>query len=171
MPALQILKPIHSRTQKFRDTFFPNSIDMWLNHTSSFHKNHIHHSSVRKSLLSIIKPKKALIFGIHDYKGLKYLTQLRVNNNNLNYYKFNHNFKDTLSPDCSCLDGVEDTAHFLLSCIKFKKQRDILTNSISKLIKVNFDTFTGILELCCVILFHAENLRNFNLNSCAHTFY
>ena len=61
----------------------------------------------KTKLLSIIRPPAKSVFGIHDPSGLSYLTQV-------NFHKFNHNFRDTINPMRPTNDGIEDTEHFLL---------------------------------------------------------
>ena len=65
------------------------------------------------------RPNAKSIFGIHDPIGLPYLTQLRTGLSKLNYYKFKHNFKDTINPMCLSNDGVEDAEHFFLHCSSY----------------------------------------------------
>ena len=65
-PALQILLPLKSRTIKFKESFFPNSIDSWLNNTSVCQKNMKHHLTIRKSILKNLRPIKPSNFGILD---------------------------------------------------------------------------------------------------------
>ena len=55
-----------------------------------------------------MSPPKTNNFKILDNIGVRYLTQLRVGLNDLNRYKFDHNFDDTIDPMCSVNDGVED---------------------------------------------------------------
>ena len=56
------------------------------------------------------------IFAIHDTKGLKLLTRLRLNFSHLNEHKFRHGFKDSVDPMCKCGVETELTLHFLLRC-------------------------------------------------------
>ena len=77
----------------------------------------------KSKLLSKIRSPAKSVFGIHDPKGLSYITQLRVGHSALNFPKFKHNFRDTINPMCPTNDGVEDTEHFLLHCPSFDEER------------------------------------------------
>ena len=75
------------------------------------------------------------LFGIHDPKGLSYLTQVRVGLSKLKFHKFKHNFKDTINTMCPTNDGIEDTKHSLLLCTSFHAQRRDLFAEIVELIR------------------------------------
>ena len=74
------------------------------------------------------------MFGIHDPKGLSYLTQLRVGLSKLNFHNFKHNFRDTINPMCPISDGIEDTEHYLL-CHLFDVQRQDLLTRVAELLR------------------------------------
>ena len=58
-------------------SFFPDAITSWNNVITHF--NDIPSFSVlKKHSLSLIRPKKKCIFGIHDHLELRYMFQLRV---------------------------------------------------------------------------------------------
>ena len=81
----------------------------------------------KKKFLSVICPPGKPCYGIHDPKGLSFLTQLSVGLSKLNYHKFKHNFRDTTNPMCPTNDVIEDTEHFLLLCPHFGvHRRDLL---------------------------------------------
>ena len=50
-------------------------------------------------------------FSIFDALSLKLLTCFRLNCSNFNEYNFRHNFRETVSPMCSCGAEVETTDH------------------------------------------------------------
>ena len=84
--------------------------------------------------MSRIPPPAKSVYGIHDPKGLSYLTQLRVSLRKLNFHKFKHNFRGAINPMCLTSDGIEDTDHFLLPCPSFDIQRqDLLTGMVELL--------------------------------------
>ena len=73
-------------------SFFPDAIISWNNVLNHF--NDIPSFSVLKNhILSLIRPKKKCIFGIHDPFGTC-----------------------TPSDKCFCNQGIEDTDHFLFLC-------------------------------------------------------
>ena len=92
--------------------------------------------------LGKIKPKKKETYDVFDNKGLRQLTLLRLDLNPLNYYKFNHNFRDTHDPMCICNNGVEDTEHFLLNCHDFTQIRNTLMSNVSQKLNVDILSFT-----------------------------
>ena len=85
--------------------------------------------------MSIIRPPAKSVFGIHDPKGLSYLTQLRVCLSKLNFHKFKHNFRNTINPMCPTSDGIEDTEHYLLLCPSFDAQRQDLLARVAELLR------------------------------------
>ena len=70
----------------------------------------------KKELLKFIRPDPHSTYNIHDSKGLKLLTRLRLGLSHLGDQKFRHNFQDSVSPMCSCGQAIETTIHFLLHC-------------------------------------------------------
>ena len=76
----------------------------------------------RKHLLSFIRRKANNIFNIHNAKGIKLLTSLRVVFSHLKEHKFRHNCVDAINPLCSCGNFVESTTHFFLHCTHFTNQ-------------------------------------------------
>ena len=66
-------------------------------------------SIFKKNLFSQIRPPANSLYGIHNPKGIAYLTQLRVGLSKLIFHKFRYNFKDTINPMCPVNDGIEDT--------------------------------------------------------------
>ena len=70
----------------------------------------------KETIISFLRPKENCVFAIHDTKGLKLLTRLRLNFSHLNEHKFRHGFKDTVDPVCKCGVETETTLHFLLRC-------------------------------------------------------
>ena len=83
----------------------------------------------------IIRPLPKSIFGVHDPKGLSYLTQLRVGLCKMNFHKFRHNFRDTINPMCISNDGIEDTEHFLLLFPTLDIQRGDLLAGVLALVR------------------------------------
>ena len=82
-----------------------------------------------------IRPPANSVYGIHNPKGIAYLTQLRVGLSKLNFHKFKHNFQDTVNPMCSINDGIEDTEHFLLLCNSFTEQRHDLLAGVNDVLE------------------------------------
>ena len=97
--------------------------------------------TLKASILGKIEPKRKETLDVLDKNGLRYLTQLRLGLNPLNYYKFNHNFRDTHDPICESNDGIEDAEHFLLNWHEFIHIRNTLMSNVSQNINVDFHSF------------------------------
>ena len=120
---------IRTRTDKFKASFFPNSLHEW----SKLDTDTRTSPSIyvfKSKLLSLIRPISNSVFSIYDPRGLALLTQLRVGLSNLNLHMFRHNFRDVISPMCPVNDGPEDTEHYLLLCHSFDEQRRDLLASV-----------------------------------------
>ena len=105
------------------NSFFSDAITSWNNAITPF--NDIPSFSVlRIHILSLIRPKKKCIFGIHNPLGLRY--QLRATQISQKC----HNFFDTPSDKCLCNQGIEDRNRFLFSCSFFATRRATLAINI-----------------------------------------
>ena len=125
---------IRCQSSRYMSSFFPDAITSWNNIITHF-VNIPSINILKDHLLSLIRPKKKNIFGIHDPLGLRYLTQLRVGLSFLRYHKKCHNFIDTPSDKCLCTHGIEDTNHFLFSCTFFAAQRATLASSVIQILQ------------------------------------
>ena len=114
--------------------FFPNAITSW-NNIITYFENIPSFSILKNHILTLIRPKKKSIFGIHDPQGLRKLFQLRVGLSPLRHHKKCHNFIDTPSDICFCHQGIEDTKHFLFSCTLFANQRLTLIATITEILR------------------------------------
>ena len=91
-----IYHEIRGNTDRYMDSFFPDSIKSWNNITSELHFcNNI--ITFKKSLLVFVRDNPKSIFGIHNPIGLKHLFRLRLGLSPLKQHKFRHNFADTLN--------------------------------------------------------------------------
>ena len=129
-----VIGRLKARTEKFKSSFYPNCLAEW-NKLEPELRLAPSAAVFKKKLLAKIRPPAKSVFGIHDPKGLSYLTQLRVGLSKLNFHKFKHNFRDTINPMCPTNDGIEDTEHFLLLCPSFDAQRRDLFAGIVELIR------------------------------------
>ena len=106
---------IRCKSDRYMSSFFPDGINSWNNVIA--HVKTIPTIDVLKNhILSLIRPPKKCIFGIHDPLGLRFLFQLRVGLSLLGCHKKRHNFVDTSVDKCSCYYRSEVTDHFLFSC-------------------------------------------------------
>ena len=51
----------------------------------------------------------------------------------LREHKFNHNFQDTINPQCSCSLGSESATHFFLCCQNFTDLHKCLMNKLIRI--------------------------------------
>ena len=123
-----VVGQIRARTEKFKASFYPHCLLEW-NKLDPEIRTSPTVGIFKKKLCAQIRPPANSVYGIHDPKGVAYLTQLRVGLSILNFHKFRHNFRDTMNPMCPINDGIEDTEHFLLLCDSFKEHRcNLLTD-------------------------------------------
>ena len=85
----------------------------------------------REIILSFIRPKGNFVFAIHDTKGLKLLSRLRLNFSYLNKHRFRHGFRDMVDPMCKWGLESETTLPFLLCWRLYSAIRAELLDDIS----------------------------------------
>ena len=127
---------IRARTEKFKSSFYPHCLMEW-NSLDPETRVSPSVNNFKKLLTSKIRPSGKSVFGIYDRKGIAYLTQLRVGLSQLNFHKFQHNFKDTVDALCPISDCIEDTEHFLLYCDSFKEPRRDLLADVETVFQAN----------------------------------
>ena len=147
---------ITARTDRIQFSFYPSCTSEW-NKLEPEVRLVSSPTNFKNMLLSRVCPSANAVFGIYDPIGLSYLTQLIVDLNNLNLHKFQHKFKDTLSPMCPASDGVEDVEHFLLQCLAFAAQRQDLLPKVAELLHP-FPNFTNLsTEALVQLLAYGDN--------------
>ena len=101
-------KTLRCRTELFRNSFLPFTINEW-NRPDSDIKNSDCCTIFRKKLLGFIRPAGNSMNGIYDPFGLvKLINRLRLGFSDLQEHKFRHNFADTVNP-FSCTIETENT--------------------------------------------------------------
>ena len=95
------MKKIRARTKSFESAFLPYCIKEWLNLGDEI-RSMESSKQFKKTILDFIRLKENSVYAIHEMSGLKLLTRLRLSFSHLNEHKFQHNFKDTFNPICSC---------------------------------------------------------------------
>ena len=119
------------RTDAFKNYFFPytrvecNKLDLGFRRSKSY-------AIVRNALLKIDRSNQCSIYRIHNPVRLKLLTRLTLGLSHLNEHRFNHNFRSSINPLCSCSLPIESTTHFLLHCHHFSNIQSTLLNSINE---------------------------------------
>ena len=115
-------------------------------------------SVLKKKLFSQIRPPANSVYGIHNPKGIAFLTQLRMGLRKLNFHKFKHNFKDTINPMCPVNDGIEDTEHFLLLCNSFRQQRCSLLAGVNDVLRACGHSGNANINMLQLLLYGNKNL-------------
>ena len=121
------LPTFHCRTDCFRNSFFPSTLNDWFNLDVEI-RNSESLAIFKTKLVSFIRPVSSNVYNIFDHVGLKLLTRLRLGFSHLNEHRFRHNFQDCINPLCSCSLDIEDTSHYLLHCHHFVQHRIDLMN-------------------------------------------
>ena len=124
---------IIARTQRYKNTFFPNAITTWNNIIANI-QGIITINQFKNIILKFIRPNDKPFYGIHDPIGLHYLFQMRTELSPLKSHKHRHKFRDTPTDICNCLEGIEDNKHFLLDCLQFIIQRQIMTINVMNIL-------------------------------------
>ena len=114
-------------------SFFPDAITSW-NNIITYFGDIPTIDKLKDHILSLVRPKRKCVFGIHDPLCLRYLFQLRVSLSPLRRHKKRYNFIDTPSDKCHCNHGIEDSKHFLFSCPIFATQRVTLMTSVNSIL-------------------------------------
>ena len=100
----------------FKNSFFPSAVSDWNNLDPT-----------------LIRPSPNNVFDCNKYKGIRYITRLRVGKAHLREHKFKHSFQYWLNPICSCGLDIESTSHFLLHCPTFNDERYTLLSTLNKI--------------------------------------
>ena len=153
---VNVFREFKCRTDRYMNSFFPNAIVSWNNIITHF-EDFPSFDSLKKHILSLFRPKKRDIFGVHDPAGLRCLFQLRVGLSPLRSHKKRHNFADT-PENCLCDEGIEDTHHFLLFCPLYTTQRTTLIASVNEILLMNnLPVFENSIHL---LLYGHDSLKN-----------
>ena len=151
------MKHIASRTESFKSSFYPDSLSEW-NKLDPTIRDSSSVNVFKKKIFSIIRPPAKSVYGIHDPKGVAYLTQLRVGLSKLNCQKFKHNFKDTINPMCPVNDGREDTEHLLLLCNSFQEQRHALLAGVNDVLAAYEYSVSSNSDMLELLLYGSKHL-------------
>ena len=90
--------------------------------------------TLKKRILSFIRPSPNSAFNCHNPKGIKIPSRLRLGLSHLREHKFKHSFQDSLNPFCSCGKvEVEASSHYLLHCSNYSEERLALLNTIKSI--------------------------------------
>ena len=134
--STNVLKTIFCRTDRYRHSFFPDSVLAW-NGIGPELRSAKSISVFKKNVLNIIRPVKKGLFNIHHPNGIKWIFQLRVGLSPLKSHKKSHGFMDTQNDLCECLLNAESTHHFLLKCPNYLEQRRELFKTVNSILQAN----------------------------------
>ena len=127
-----IISNIKTRSNFFRNSFFPSTITEW-NKLDCDIRNSDSLNIFKLSLLKFVRPVANSVFDINNPYDLKLLTRLRLGLSHLRYHKFRHNFQDCINPICDCGLETETTTHFLLHCPLFQSAGQSLLMNFKKI--------------------------------------
>jgi len=155
-----VLNNIRCNTDRYSDSFYPNSIKSW-NDIGPELRNSPNILSFKKSILSLIRPLSKSIFNIYNPPVIKTLFQLRVGLSPLHDHKMRHNFKDTPSSKCIECKQTENCEHFFLHCTRFVEARKSFFNSILAI----YPNFVNLIQKDKVNLFlYGDKSLSFDIN-------
>ena len=114
------------------NSFFPLPIIEWnkLDHNI---RNCSSCNIFRKSTLKFIRPSADKFFNSHNFKGIKFITRLRLGLNELWEHKFQHSFQDSLNPFCNCGLNIVLTVHYPLHCPTYITERSTLLSTMENI--------------------------------------
>ena len=144
-------EPNISRTKRFSNTYFQNSINEWNSLDVSTRKCGTV-SQFKTKLINLVRPPKKSTFKIHDINCIKLLTRLRVGFSDL---RFRHNF-NCASPLCLCQTGIEDNEHYSLHCPRFAHQHKIMLDLVCRITNINIMRQSS-KELCNLLRYGDSN--------------
>ena len=101
--------------------------------------------------MCLIRPAKRSLFGIHDIEGVRLLTRLPVEFNDLRENKFTHDFQCS-SPVRCCQTLIENNEHFLLHRPRFSNHRRNPLDIVSNVVDVDSENLSSI-DLCNLLLY------------------
>ena len=116
--------------------FFPSTIMQWnkLDRLDREIKNSESILTLKKRILSFIRPTANSTFNCHNPRRTNFLSRLRLDLSQLRDHKSKHSFPDSLNPFCSCWKGeVQTSSHYLFPCSNYSEGRLALLNTIKNI--------------------------------------
>lgn len=123
--------PSHASTDRYCNTFFPYCYPEWESLDPEI-RNSPNINIFKSRFIKVIRPLAMNTFNVSDRYGLKLLTWLRVEHNDLRAFRYRKNL-NCLSPICACGNEEETTEHFLLRCPTFNTPRATLLSTMDNL--------------------------------------
>jgi hypothetical protein len=135
-----LLKSFVCRTNAYKLSFFPSTIEDW-NRLDSATKQSVSVKSFKNKIFNKIRPKKKSYFGIPD-DDAKLITLLRMGLSPLRAHKFKYKFKDTSNNKCLVCGSKEDTAHYLIHCLSYRLTRVTLFRKVNNILNIDLSRMT-----------------------------
>ena len=135
-----VFREIQCRTDRFRNSFFPDAIRTWNSLITHF-ENLPSLEILKNHLTSLFRPMPRPMFLLHDPVGVRTLFQLRLGLSSLRHHKKRHNFIDTPSDICLCNQGIENICHYFTLCPFYVTARTKLRASANAILERNNLTF------------------------------
>ena len=110
----------------YKNSFFSSTIIEWNNLYSNLW-NSEKFVVFKNNILKFIRPKPNSFFNCYNLKGIRLITQLRLELSHLHDHKFKYNFQNCLNQLCSC---GSSTSHFLLQCPIFNDKTHTLLSTL-----------------------------------------
>ena len=126
---LNKIKGIRSRTEQFKYSFFPFSINE-RNKLDNMIKKSVNMKCFKSILMKFFSLQDRSLFSIHNSTDAKLLTRLSLKFSYLNKHKFRHNFKDTVVSMRDCGTETETTQQFFLRCPFFVTEKQKILNNV-----------------------------------------
>ena len=126
-----VYNPFKSLGQKFNNSFFPHFTKSWNNIDISL-KSEGDLPVFKENLKTKMKPKRHKHFSRGSKRGNSLITQLRLGRSQLNSDRFSIGLAE--SPSCPCHHHNENTEHYLINCFLFTLERQILFDTVEKLL-------------------------------------
>ena len=121
--SITIISKFYCRTDLFKYSFFPFTINEW-NNINWKNSNTESLISLRKNWSTIAKSSPT---------GLKLLTRLKFCLGHFNSNRFSHNFPNCVNLLCSCSLEIESLSHIFLHCHFFTNIRLTLLEELAKI--------------------------------------
>ena len=157
--SANVVRELRCRTKRYSGSFYPHSIKIW-NDIGPHLREAPSLSIFKANILKLIRPPKREMFHLHDPIGVKRIFQLRVGLSPLRSHKKKHNFRDTPSDACDCLNGYETSEHYLLKCRNFNNKRRDLMTSINPLLIAKNMQFLDDLSKVKLLLYGHETFSD-----------
>ena len=159
LPELRAIFLLLRQSITFSKNVFPsaiidcNSLDPNIRNSNSI-------SGFQEKILSFIRPSPNSSFDIHNPKGIKLITRLRLSLGHFRGHKLKNSFEDTINLLRYCGQDIESTTHFFLQCPLFINERCTLLSTIRRLASKLLDCKNFVLKQTLLFGNTSQTLSN-----------